>query len=104
MELPKVSTSFKCDEYTSIKLRLKLAKVFLAGKEFDIVPNTSIECYNTIENIFIHKVYTYAIAYAGGATNGKYLFAEAVRDLITWRAIFNGACYVSGQMVDCYED
>lgn len=73
---------------------------FLANKEYEISDLAKLENYVLVENILIQKVYTYAIAYVGGAANGEYLYTEAVRDLLTWRAVFEGARWQAGILAD----
>lgn len=94
-DLP-LSTAYQLNADTSISKRLEMAQCFLSNKEYHFDLTTNISLFNDVEEVLKAKVLTYAIAFAKGATNGGMLFQYARADLLTWRAIFEGATFVNG--------
>lgn len=99
LENPSITTAYCLDANTERGLRLQMASTFLADKEYGYILVDVIDRFDLIENILKSKVLTYAIAFAGGAANGGTLYQDARRDLLTWRAIFEGARFVNGRLV-----
>ncbi len=99
LQNPAVSDAYRLDVNTQRGLRMQMASTFLADKEYGYILVDVLDRFALIENILKSKVLTYAIAFAGGAANGGVLYFEARRDLLTWRAIYDGAVFVNGQLV-----
>lgn len=95
---PKISTQFVCNHTTSKDVRIAKAILFLDGMEYVMPLPDTLEKYEAIENILKSKVLTYAIAFAGGATNGGLLYQNARANLLTWHAIFEGAVFIGGKL------
>lgn len=93
---PPISTFYKDMRDATQEERIKAANVFLASMEYGVLLSSNIAMFDTVENVLKSKVLTYAIAFAGGATNGGALYQKARADLLTWRAIFEGATFVNG--------
>jgi len=98
---PAVSTAYQLTAETNVAVRERVAFMFLSSKEFSIAGHNleALATYDLVEEILKSKVLTYAIAFAGGATNGGALYQQARADLLTWRSIFEGALYAQGWLV-----
>lgn len=93
---PPISTLYQNMQDATKEERMLAANIFLTSMGYGVLLSSNIAMFDTVENVLKSKVLTYAIAFAGGATNGGSLYQKARADLITWRAIFEGATFVNG--------
>lgn len=100
LEQPSISTAYQCMDDSGVNHRITMANIFLSAKEYHINYDGSLAKFDIVENILKSKVLTYAIAFAGGATNGGLLYQQARADLLTWRSIFDNACFAGGWLTD----
>lgn len=93
---PQISSAYQLDGNTPMSHRLEMAQCFLSNKEYHFDMTRNISLFNDVEAVLKAKVLAYAIAFANGAKNGGMLYQYARADLLTWRAIFEGARFVNG--------
>lgn len=98
LEDPKVSTRFVLDERVSYAYRVQIANEFLTEHNFAYLTVHHLETFDAVEYSLKSKVITYAAAFAMGAACGGTLYRDARRDLLTWRAIYEGARFANGKL------
>ncbi|ASV43489.1 hypothetical protein [Vibrio phage JSF12] len=100
---PPISDFYKCDQTTAANVRLLKAVTFLKNQELQFPILNTIRGYDVVEQHFKNKVVTYAAAFVEGAANAGGLYYDARLQLLTWYAIFNGAVFRNGYLVEVGE-
>lgn len=96
---PPISSGMQCDKYTSFSKRMTAASSFLCALEFRDLPCNKLATFDEVEMWLKKRVLDYAVASILGSSNGGYLYFNARQDLLTWRAVYEGARFENGYLV-----
>lgn len=96
---PPISSGMQCDKNTSFESRMVAAMSFLTALEFKDLPCNKLATFDEVEMWLKKRVLDYSVASILGSANGGYLYYNARQDLLTWRAVFEGARFESGFLV-----